>query len=167
MKTFIFVFICFLLFSVKVFAQVDPTSTETATPILSLSPVSSVSSSAKEVNYFLPYPGLLPDSPLYFLKAFRDRFIGFMISNTEKKAEFNLLQADKRLNASVYLLKEGTGKDQLIISTLSKGENYFEEAIAAANEAKTQGMDTTNISRKLQMAVLKHEEVVGSLATQV
>ena len=50
-------------------------------------------------NYLLPYPGMLPDNPLYMLKAMRDRVINFLIADSQKKAEFYLLQSDKRLNA--------------------------------------------------------------------
>ncbi|PIZ98613.1 MAG: hypothetical protein COX78_02915, partial [Candidatus Levybacteria bacterium CG_4_10_14_0_2_um_filter_35_8] len=57
-------------------------------------------------NYELPYPGLLPDHPLYFLKMTRDKIIGFFISDPIKKAEFDILQSDKRLSAGVYLLNK-------------------------------------------------------------
>ncbi len=58
--------------------------------------MTSTSSSKKTIEYALPYPGLLPDSPLYILKAIRDRIIEVLISDTMKKANFELLAADKR-----------------------------------------------------------------------
>src|SRR5579883_115828 len=53
-------------------------------------------------DYVLPYPGILPDNPFYFLKVLRDRLILFFISNPTKKSSFYLLQSDKRLEASWY-----------------------------------------------------------------
>src|SRR5690242_14285884 len=54
-------------------------------------------------DYTMPYPGLLPDSPLYSLKVFRDRVISFFISDPLKRSSFDLLQADKRLEGAYYL----------------------------------------------------------------
>lgn len=115
------------------------------------------------VEYQLPYPGLLPDSPLYFLKAIRDKISGFLISDPLNKAEFDLLQADKRLNAGVYLLNKKKAKEGLAQSTISKGENYFEEALGKVREAKKQGMNTEPALRKLSLAAKKHQEVLKNL----
>jgi len=116
----------------------------------------------KDIEYTLPYPGILPDNPLYFLKAARDKIVSFLISDPLKKAEFNLLAADKRLNSGVFLFKKGKDKYSLAISTVSKGENYFEEAITKVKEAKKQGMDTNDILRRLSDSAYKHQEVIGS-----
>ena len=118
----------------------------------------------KKIEYQLPYPGLLPDNPLYFLKALRDAVVDFLISDPLKKANFYLLQADKRLNAGVYLFKKGKEKVQLAQSTISKGENYFEKAISKAIEAKQQGMNIDDISRGLRTSSRKHKEVIKELA---
>lgn len=127
------------------------------------------------VEYELPYPGLLPDNPLYFLKVIRDRVVSFLISDPKKKAEFNLLQADKRLNAGLYLFnsaksgtvqnptKENEKKINLAISTISKAENYFFEAILEINKAKTQGIDITNLAGRLLTSSEKHQEIIISL----
>lgn len=119
---------------------------------------------SSEVEYQLPYPGILPDNSLYFLKAFRDKVVGFLISDPLKKAEFKLLEADKRLNAGVYVFEKG--KPDLAESTISKGENYFEEAIREAKSAKAQGMDVSDISRKLFTAADKHGEVISVLESK-
>jgi len=123
---------------------------------------SEVSEKNKIVEYTLPYPGILPDNPLYFLKMIRDRIVGLLISDPLKKAEFNLLAADKRLNSGVFLFKKGKDKYSLAISTISKGENYFEEAIAKAQEAKKKGLDTNDILRRLSDSAYKHRETIKS-----
>lgn len=109
-----------------------------------------------QVNYELPYPGLLPDSPLYFLRVIRDKTVGFLISDPLKKAEFNLLQADKRLNAGIYLFNKG--KTSLALSTVSKAENYFEQALGKMGDAKMEGRNIDEIQGKLRNAVKKHEQ---------
>ena len=117
----------------------------------------------KKVDYQLPYPGLLPDSPLYFSKVLRDAIVDFLISNPLKKADFYLLQADKRLNAGAYLFQTKKEKENMAESTISKGENYFEKAIAKANEAKNQGMDIKDITSRLLNSSKKHQEVLREL----
>jgi hypothetical protein len=104
-------------------------------------------------NYVMAYPGILPDSPLYPLKAMRDRVISFVIGNQLKKAEFDLLQSDKRIGAALMLIeKKDEKKYDLAISTLSKGLNYYEQAIAESMEAKKQGDGVSDMKSKLKHA---------------
>lgn len=121
-----------------------------------------ISPTPTPIQYELPYPGLLPDSPLYFLKTARDRIINFLIADPIKKAEFNLLAADKRLQAGVYLFKK-QGKERLAESTISKGENYFEQAIAQAQQAQQEGRKVSSLGNRLFLAAQKHQEVLKSL----
>jgi len=123
--------------------------------------LSASSSSTAEVNYDLPYPGLLPDSPLYFLRIIRDWSVGFLISDPLKKSEFDLLQADKRLNAGIYLFNDG--KISLAFSTISKAENYFQEAIDKMKEAKMEGRDINGTNGNLENALRKHKQELSSL----
>lgn len=117
----------------------------------------------KEVDYPLPYPGLLPDNPIYPLKAFRDRLISFFISDPVKKADFDLLQADKRLNASLYLFNQSNDKETIISTTISKGENYFEEGIAQLRQAKSEGKGTDASIKAFTKAAQKHEQVLTDM----
>lgn len=116
--------------------------------------------SAKQ-EYHLPYPGILPDSPLWKLKALRDVISGMLIADPLKKAEFNLLQADKRLSAGIYL--SAKGKNELALSTISKGENYFDSALERAIVAKAQGRETLSLLEKMKEAGKKHEEVIDGI----
>jgi len=123
-----------------------------------------MSSAPKKVDYELPYPGILPDNPLYFLKMIRDRIVGFLISDPLKKAEFDLLHADKRLNAGIYLLDKNKDKNaSLAQSTISKGEDYFEQAVKNVRQAKERGLDTKDILRRLSPSSIKHQEILQSL----
>jgi len=141
----IFVFV-FLTLRTQAFAQA-PTPTPTPPPS----------------EYALAYPGILPDNPLYKIKAFRDWIVSVLIADPLKKASFDVLQADKRLVATQYLLQEAPPKGPLAIETLSKGENYFFEAITQMKQAKKQGEDAYDILQKLRLSNAKHLEVVLQL----
>lgn len=142
--------ICLLVISFLIFLlSFNISFAQTATP------------NSQQINYELPYPGLLPDSPLYFLRVIRDKIVGLLISDPLKKAEFNLLQADKRLNAGIYLFNKG--KVSLAFSTVSKAENYFGEAIDKIGEAKMEGKDVKRMEEKLMNALRKHQEELGKL----
>jgi hypothetical protein len=118
---------------------------------------------SSKVDYALSFPGLLPDHPLYFIKAARERIMAFFISNPMKKAEFNLLQADKRINASHMLIQKDKSKVDLAQSTFSKGENYFEEAVRYTIEAKSQGVDIAIFAQKLNLSNKKHKEILVAI----
>jgi hypothetical protein len=122
-----------------------------------------VSTSPAVLNsqYTLPYPGILPDNPLYFLKALRDNVINIFITDPLKKADYDLLMADKRLVAADKLLDKGNV--DLAITTLSKSGNYFYLAIQQAANAKRQGEDSGDILSKLHDASLKHQQIISKM----
>lgn len=163
MKTLVFICLSlFLTFVPSVFAKEDMGG-----EILSVSPTVVVAPT-QIPDYALPYPGILPSNPLYLLKAFRDKIVSMLIGDPLKKAEFDLLQADKRLNAAVMLSKkDSSGKSrELVISTISKGENYFEEAVSKTIEAKREGRETSDFAKKLFSASQKHEFMLKDLQKQ-
>ena len=114
------------------------------------------------VSYDLPYPGILPDNPLYFLKALRDNLINVFISDTIKKANYDLLMADKRLTSADALI--GKKSYQLGITTLSKSGNYFDQAIQLTQQEKAQGADVKELLNKLYVASQKHQQVIYLMA---
>lgn len=119
-------------------------------------------SPSSEVEYFLPYPGILPDHPLYFLKVFRDRLLDFLIKDPVKKMEFYLLMADKRLNMGKFLIEKG--KPSLAETTVSKGEKYFLKVVEEMKKAKEGGREISqDLLGKIKTASLKHEEAILEL----
>jgi hypothetical protein len=118
---------------------------------------------AQDDEYTLPYPGLLPDNPLYVLKVARDGLVGLLITNAQKKASFSILQADKRLAASKALIEKDKSKYAMAGSTLSKAENYMEEAVLKTQEAKKEGLETNELEITLKKSVHKHKKVVAAL----
>ncbi len=124
-----------------------------------------VPSPTPAVDYYLPYPGILPDNMLYPLKMVRDRIWLFLTIDPLKKGERLLLFSDKRLGAGKTLI-EG-GKVELGVSTITKGEKYLEEAIAQAERARNKGKETTVLYEKLEKATLKHQEILGEVLSKV
>lgn len=135
-------------------AATDQTQTATAgtQPVV-------VTTTTTTVDYQLPYPGLLPDSPLYFLKQIRDWILDKLIMDPVKKAEFYILQADKRLVMGTTL--DTNGKTILGEQVISKGEKYMNNAVQALLAMKGQGKDVpAYIVDHLTQALAKHAEVL-------
>ena len=115
--------------------------------------------SKRSSDYALPYPGILPDHPFYSIKMFRDKVISFFINTPQKKAEFNLLMVDKRVNAGLYLVDQK--KMNLAVSTISKGQNYLDQALTIVESQKSALTDGKSLLERLEKATAKHEEVIA------
>lgn len=113
------------------------------------------------VNYELPYSGLLPGSTLYPLKAIRDKILELFISDPIKKSNFYLLQADKRMSASLTLFE--LNKDVLAETTLSKGQNYLEKSINNAIKAKNSQKNISDVLAKIKMSAAFQKQEIGKL----
>src|ERR1700704_2037322 len=88
----LFIFVLFIVFTSPIYAASENSGQKTTvSPTQAVRMYDSVTpapnNTSQTVDYTLPYPGLLPDSPLYFLKTFRDRLISFFISSPIKKAD--------------------------------------------------------------------------------
>jgi hypothetical protein len=151
-------FLVLIILSVTFFINIHSVYAQDA-----LSPTASPNAT---VDYALPYPGILPDNALYFMKALRDRVVSFFITDSLKKAEFNLLMADVRLNAAQYLFAKGESKYSLAETTISKGENYFYNSLVMVNDAKQQGVQVNDFVSKLILASRKHQQVIKELESK-
>lgn len=113
-----------------------------------------------KVVYYLPYPGILPDSPLYVVKAIRDRVQLVLTFDEAQKAGKELLYADKRIGAAEALASGG--KIDLAVSTATKAEKYLESAINRVKKLSGSGRDVKSMRMTLQKAVAKHREILES-----
>lgn len=147
--SFVFLFLASLSFA---YEEKSPNPTPTPTP-------------PKKIDYSLPYPGILPDHPLYFLKEIRDRILETFISDPLKKAEFYLLMADKRLNNGLFLLEKG--KIDLAEKNLVQSEKYLDQALNTVQKAKEAGKNTDPLISRLSLATLKHQEVLDEILEKV
>lgn len=115
-----------------------------------------------EIDYYFRYPGrILPDHPLWFLKALRDRVWLLITTNPSRKAELKLLFADKRV-ASAKILFERE-KPAIGVSTLTKAEKYLEEACNLEKENRQKGLDTSEFLSTLAKASLKHRQTIDEI----
>ena len=115
----------------------------------------------EKVNYYLPYPGILPDHPIYFLKMIRDRIELFLTTHPLKRAEKLLHYADKRIGAAKALI-EGH-KTDLGVTTLTKAEKYLERAVDQERKADEKGHETRLFLEKILLSSQKHEEILSDL----
>lgn len=151
-KLFICLIFFTLIFSQKAYAQTItlPMPSPTATP-----------SANQEINYSLPYPGLLPGSPLYFVKAVRDKIQEIFTTNPLKKSNFYLLQADKRLASGMLMFEKGDKKEAEKI--ISKSQNYLEKSMDKAEQAKDSQESIIDITAKLKASSAKQELEISKL----
>lgn len=114
------------------------------------------------IDYYLPFPGkVLPDSPLWPVKALRDKVWLFLTTNPSRKAELKLLFADKRIGSAKLLFEKE--KPEIGFTTLTKAEKYLEEAVAQEAINRKNGLDTNEFLQRLSNASLKHYEVMEEI----
>ncbi len=114
------------------------------------------------VEYQLPYPGILPGSPLYSIKMIRDRIVEVLTSDPVKKANFYLLQADKRTASALMLYEKGDEK--MAETTLTKAQKYLEKSLAKAQEAKSSGKDVGDIFARIKDSSTKQKQEIEILS---
>ncbi|MBI4991452.1 hypothetical protein HZB96_05155 [Candidatus Gottesmanbacteria bacterium] len=113
------------------------------------------------VEYVLPYPGILPDNPLYFLKVVRDRILLIFTRDSVKKIQLNLLFSDKRLVMGQLLWEKG--KFELGIDTITKGEKYLLLSAVGIVELGKVGDPPPGLSDKVGLAAKKHIEIITKI----
>ncbi len=121
-----------------------------------------VITSDQKVVYDLPYPGVLSDNPLYFVKIVRDRITEFLTRENLKKAQLYLLYSDKRAAMAVALAQKG--KNNQAIDAMSKSEKYFLKIAPLLKEAKKQGSSAdSSFIEILKLSNAKHKELAAEL----
>lgn len=122
----------------------------------------------QHVNYELPYPGILPDNPFYFIKVVRDTIVKALINDPYKKAQFSLLTSQKRMYAGELLVKKG--KTQLAFDTIEKSNNYLDDALSSIKETKKLNPKNPDINPFLELfntVTLKYGEILDEIKPMV
>ncbi|MEX1052244.1 MAG: DUF5667 domain-containing protein [Patescibacteria group bacterium] len=132
-------------------------------PILYLANYSqTITTEDQKVVYELPYPGILPDHPLYFFKAIRDKILDFSTRDKLKKVDLYILFSDKR--ARMAQLLSDKGKMDQAITTMSKSEKYFLKIPKLLIQSKEQGEAPKNeLIDRVKASNKKHREVIQEL----
>lgn len=113
------------------------------------------------VAYELPYPGVLPGSPLYLLKSCRDKISEILTTDPLKKSNFYLLQADKKLSSSLMLYKNKNTKEAE--KSLLKSQIYLEKSVNKMIEAKKSQKNVDDLYGKIKNSSVKQEEEIITL----
>lgn len=107
----------------------------------------------------MPYPGILPDHPLYAVKILRDRILDFITRDNIKKAQLYLLYSDKRVGMAQQLANKGKVKQA--ITTFSKAEKYFLKIPDLLKASKEQGASPSpELVEKIKASNRKHREIL-------
>lgn len=121
-----------------------------------------IEDATRKVEYPLPYPGILPDHPLFPLKRFRDWMLEKLIADPVRKAEFYILQADKRLNMAVFL--KGQGKDKLAAESVTLSLSFRRKVLRELSAVKGGGKIIPGyVLDRLEKSIAKHIEVLTEL----
>ena len=115
------------------------------------------------IKYDLPHPGMLPDSPFYKLKVLRDKVMLVLIQDTNKKAEYHLLLADKRIHMAKLLVDKGNV--ELAKETALKGENEITNLVNLLKDKREK--PSKELFDRVETASMKHQEVLGEIAKKV
>lgn len=119
-----------------------------------------------QINYALPYPGILVDHPLFFLKGLRDRIIESMIMEPNKKIEFSLLQADKYFGMGTFYLDQNKG--ELAKKVFTSSNMFSEKAVKQYMDLKSNGVTVPEeLAGKVSNSILKRREVITDMQPAV
>lgn len=113
------------------------------------------------LDYNLPFPGILPDHPLYPMKEIRDKILLNFTRDPVKKYHLNLLFADKHLIMGQLLVEKGN--IPLAQKTFIKGEKYLLATIVQLQKLKAGNILPEGEVDKFKMACDKHEQVIYNL----
>lgn len=131
-------------------------------PVFAQSPSPTPVSEQAPQEYVLPYPGILPDHPLYFLKALRDRILEALIVDPQRKAEFYLLQADKRLNMGIFF--DAKGIKVKAAESITIAEEFMAKSIDGLFAFKNAGsVVPASMVDRLEKSTAKHIEVLETM----
>ncbi len=103
----------------------------------------------------LPSPGTTPDSPFYFLKAWKEEIQTFFTFGAENKAKQYLHLSEVRLAEYQDMISKG--KTEIAQKTLNKYQEQLGRAIQKAEEAKKTGQET-DVSTELDKHIQVLEE---------
>lgn len=131
---------------------------------------------SEELDYTLPFPGILPDHPLYFFKKIRDTLMRTFINNPVKRIEFSLLQSDKYLAMAISFssMNKWDRAGSAIVSSQKEMEQAIAEVVTArASSVVVPGHIIINLERSTvkhkqridEMKILSHEKQGGVFET--
>lgn len=117
------------------------------------------------VEYALPYPGLLPNHPLFFLKMMRDSVLTALISDPVRKVEFSQLMTDKYMHMGVVLTQKQNKK--VALDTFKQVAQLIERTKQDVYKLPPTNADEVgNIKLKFKKSLEKYEEIILTIQPQ-
>lgn len=117
---------------------------------------------AKKIEYQLPYPGILPDHPLYFVKSVRDNLIIFFTRDFLQKAQLYLLLSDKKAAMAQKLTEKG--KWAMASEQALESEQEFDRILTLIKDSKQQGVSPPeDLTLKINLSNQKHKEIIEQI----
>ena len=113
----------------------------------------------------LPLPGLTPDSPFYFLKAWKESIQMFFTFGEENKARQFLHLSEVRLAEYKKMIEKG--KTEIAQKILEKYEEKLGHALEKADQAQEKGKDVEKLKEAISEKILKHQEVLEGVLEKV
>jgi hypothetical protein len=114
------------------------------------------------IDYALPYPGILIDHPLYFLKRFRDSLMTLFITSPVRKADFYILQSDKYL--AMVVMFDAKNNWVGMLKAAKESVKNFDHAIAQVKISKSQGgIVLKGEQDRMVNSLSKHIEILSNL----
>lgn len=110
-------------------------------------------------------PGILPDSPFYFLKSWSEAIGTFFTFGEVAKAKRFVDLSEKRLAEANALVEKG--KPEIAEKAVGRYQEYLSRALTKAEEAKAKGLDTDEVLVKVAEATLKHQAVLADIYEKV
>lgn len=163
-----FLFILLLVFGVArpAFAKtIAPTTTSSGSQAATGEGIMEDEESKVVVEYVLPYPGILPDNPLFAIKMLRDWIFERLISDPLRKTEFYILQADKRLSMALAFMDKS--KPEGALAAVSNAQEFMDKALKLASSQHAAGqLIPGHILDRFERSIAKHIEVINGLALQ-
>lgn len=116
-------------------------------------------------QYKYPWPGILPDHPLYKIKVLRNKIIERLIYSPVRRVEYDLLTADKMLYAAELLNTKG--ETRLAQETILKGENYMSMLVSDYFHASASGYRIPeSLSARISQAHVAHQALIFNLVAK-
>jgi len=111
------------------------------------------------------YPGILPDHPLYFLKALLYKIRGFFVFGDLARARWQMKMADKRAAEAKALAKKGRYK--LAKKALERAVIAQEKAVEHLERAKKKGKKVENLVERLEKVSIRQQAALDRVLEKV
>ena len=106
-------------------------------------------------------PGILPDSPFYFMKSWGRTIRTFFAFNAQEKARLALRFANEDVLAIKKLCDKG--ECQLVEEHCKKFQEQFQRALQRTERAREEGRDIGELIERLKETHLRQQQVLASV----